>query len=366
MTQNIDRLDFSYRNIVDLTGTFDPSTGELSILGRSTEQFALENGGNLSDDDRAALAADLSSATRADRDEMTERVTEAADAAAELPEDYAALGRYAEATEDGAIGEGFKGQRVLAAQETMIARGYELGEAGADGYWGPETQTAYEAYRADGHPALHLAPGAEEEVDAAEAVEDEPEATVDAGATARRFASASDRSGDFDPEGAAETLLDLDNASMAEVRDELETSGRPIGERIDAMEGDFLGQFAIAGRDTHYLDFMRRVSSGRRNEGDAARATPESVDAYERRLVGALEGRDTEVVNQIFAEASDEQLAELDRRFRGEGVWDADGDVLRYDEGLADYVRAITHGTLDGGGAHEHALLYRLRGATES
>ncbi|MEQ9501961.1 MAG: peptidoglycan-binding domain-containing protein [Deltaproteobacteria bacterium] len=363
MTQNIDRLDFSYRNIVDLTGTFDPSTGELSILGRSTEQFALENGGNLSDDDRAALAADLSLATRADRDDMTERVTEAADAEAELPEDYTAQGRYAEATAEGAIGEGFKGERVRTVQETLTSRGYDLGESGVDGYWGPETQTAYEAYQADGHPALHLAPGAEEEV---EAVEDESEVTVDAGATARRFASASDRSGAFDPEGAAETLLDLDNASMAAVRDELETSGRPIGERIDAMEGDFLGQFAIAGRDTHYLDFMRRVSSGRRNEGDAARATPESVDAYERRLVGALEGRDTEVVNQIFAEASDEQLAELDRRFRGEGVWDADGDVLRYDEGLADYVRAITHGTLDGGGAHEHALLYRLRGATES
>ncbi len=369
MTQNIDRLDFRIRTTFDLQGTFEPDSGQIRILGAQTRQFAIDEAGALSASDMDALRQELAGTTASDVDEMVDRVAEDADAAPELPEAYRTQGRFTEATPDVAIGEGFKGERVRGIQEQLRTDGYDLGEGGVDGLWGPDTQTAYDAYVADGRPALDLGgPAAEEaeeaeEVDAADASEAEEAPSVDAGAEARRFARASDRSGDFDPEGAAETLLGLDNASMSEVRSELGRSGRSMDDRIAAMEGDFLGQFAIAGRDAHYIDFMQRVAAGERNEGDAAEATPERVDAYERRLVNALESRDTGALNAVFAEASDAQIAALDQRFANDGVWNRDGSVLQYEEGLADYVRAMTHGTLDGGGAHESALLFRLQQA---
>lgn len=369
-TQNIDRLDFRLRTTIDLQGTYEPDSGNFRILGAETRQMLVDDAGVLSAADRDALQRELLGTTASDVDAMTDRVAASADTAPTRPEDYTTLGRFTEATDDVAIGEGFKGERVRTIQEQLQTDGYDLGAHGVDGMWGPDTQTAYEAYVADGRPALDLGgpaaePEAVEDPDAASSDADAEMPEVDTGAAARSFARASDPSGDFDPNGAAETLLGLDNAAMAEVRTELETSGRPIGERLTGMEqSDFFGMFSMAGNDAHYIDFMQRVAAGRRNEGDAAAATPERVDAYERRLVNALPGQNTTSLNTVFAQASNEQLAELDRRFREEGVWNRDGSVLQYEDGLADYVRAMVHGTSnDRGGAHETALLFRLQQA---
>lgn len=44
----------------------------------------------------------------------------------------------------GALREGSKGQGVKDLQDLLLKQGYDLGPKGADGYWGPKTEAAYQ------------------------------------------------------------------------------------------------------------------------------------------------------------------------------------------------------------------------------
>ncbi len=156
-------LDVTRLNGTSFNGSIDPDSGQLTLEGTriTVDHFRFE--GNLEDAERAGLLAGATD-TGLDVAEGADRVAELADgddAAATTPDpelpsanyarpDSYANGVYAEAASAEEVGEGMKGEHVRARQQELADAGYDLGEHGVDGFWGPDTQAAWTDYQANG------------------------------------------------------------------------------------------------------------------------------------------------------------------------------------------------------------------------
>lgn len=371
---NNNNIRFSATRLQHLEGSYNTETGELSALGVDAQAFAIQNGGNLTEAEREQFQQALAD-NGIDLEGMTDRVAARADEETrttrtttnEPPEGYAE-GRYTEASSDADLREGFRGERVRNFQQELADAGYDLGEHGVDGFWGPDTQAAYEKYLADGGES----PRAERQISRDERPADEV---------------ADDLHEDFnethmldptpDTDDISSTLENLDNEQVQDVDREMrENHDTTLSDEIEDMDENFLGindPFAIAGDNEDYKDLMQEMARGERNEGDRASADPALVDAYADKLLGArnqpgfgwmpegLNGTNEEAINDVFGRASDEQLRALDRQFRA-GITDEDGNVTQFDDGLEGYINAEIEG-FGFGSDHRDALLLRLNRA---
>jgi peptidoglycan hydrolase-like protein with peptidoglycan-binding domain len=283
--------------------------------------------GSLTPREIQASQADLRANANADTTATREQVAERANA----PAGYRENGRYTEAAADGEVGEGYRGDRVRQVQQQLVDGGYLTGDNAVDGYWGPQTQAAYERMQS----AQRGQQGSDE------LVRDIRNADTDA--INRRLATSS-------------------NAELREIDSRLPRNGD--GTYSTRLGGD------LRGDDSDYVDFSNRLLQGRRNEGSDARADSPQTDDFQNQLLNARIdpfwggivgngngwGTDEAAINQVFSRASHAQLMEIDRRLRT-GVRDQSGSTVQFNDGLAGLIRSEI-----GDGAHREALLEQLRG----
>lgn len=173
-------LDLTSLSRTNVTGTFDPDSGQVTLEGTrmTVDHFRFE--GNLADAERAGLLAGATDPAL-DVADGTDRIAEMADtgdadaatppalpsANYARPESYA-NGVYTEAASAEEVGEGMKGEHVRARQQELADAGYDLGEHGVDGYWGPDTQAAWTQYQGnDRRPMSEVEADADADADAA-------------------------------------------------------------------------------------------------------------------------------------------------------------------------------------------------------
>jgi hypothetical protein len=387
-------INFSATRLQHLQGAFDTKTGKITDFG-FVDATALGVRGNLSEGDLKKLQDELRKTSGADTTAIQEKVAERADGTkkAELPEGYKS-GRYTEAKTDADLREGFRGGKVTEFQQKLKDLGYDLGDGGkdkngVDGYWGPKTQKAYEAYMAD--------TGTGKKADAAKTTDGKTAdaKTVDGKKTdatgtprqetidsVRNEANTRSKYGKVeDPaETAKELAQDIRAGNTDDINKTLTNTRNADMKKIDAnmprdangnyttaLAGDRMNPFGVDGNDADYADLGNRMLKGNRNEGADAAANGKVVDEYAKRLLEAreqpgigrylpsfMDGTDENKMNDVFATASGAQLRELDRRFK-EGIKDDAGNVVKYDDGLRGYIKSEI-----GDGAHQKLLLDQL------
>jgi hypothetical protein len=372
-------------------GVFDRETGRVRDL-RLIDVNALQIQGDLSQRDLQRLQGELRDTTGADTTSTRERIATRADQTSTSdvrpPDQYTRYGRYTEATSDADLREGFSGDRVRAEQERLRDLGYDLGTTGpngdgVDGFWGPKMQNAYEQYLSDTRNGTTRRTSDDEDSTSSsnpgiDSLRNQADGRIRY-TDERPDRIANDLDRDFnrtnalgdptpDVDNITETMTSMDNERTRQVDEELQRDGgASLRDRFEQMDDSPLGindPFAIAGDNSDYIDFMQRNADARRNEGDDAAAETPVTDEYERTLLRARTdpnwglwdgaGTDENSINHVFSRASGAQLTELDRRFR-EGVTQENGDVIKYEGGLREYIESEI-----GEGAHRDALLAQL------
>jgi hypothetical protein len=357
-------------------GTFNRETGRISDL-RLVDVNALEIQGDFNQRDLQRIQGQLRDTAGADTTATRERIAEKTETSrtteTRAPADYTRLGRYSEARTDADLREGFRGDKIKSEQQRLKDQGYltdevdpKTGKAkeSVDGFWGPRTQAAYERFQADQKTIK----------------KDEP--ARDTGSTPAGINALRTESGDrtkyqavTDPkETAKELAQDIRAGNTDDINNVLTNTRNADMQQIDRnlprdANGNYTTPLAdVRGNDSDYADLGNRMLRGQRNEGTDAAANGKVVDEYADKLVrstwntgmgwapGFMNGTNEGLMNDVFSKASGAQLAELDRRIKGDGIRDADGNVFKHADGLRGLVTSEV-----GEGAHRDLLLAQLR-----
>jgi hypothetical protein len=387
------QIRFSGVNARGFEGTFDTRTGRINNL-TLVDLNALNIQGDFNQRDLQRLQTELRNTNGTDTTGTRERIAERTETTTVRPPDaYTNGGRYTEARTDADLREGFRGDRVRTEQQRLKDLGYDLGTSGADGngvdgFWGPNTQRAYDQYLADtgrrnngnttnnGNSTVTTNGNSQQsDIDALRT--DSANRTRYTTETPQRLATnltddlnRTNALGDPTPntDGITRTVTGMNNETIRQTDAELQRNGgASMSDRFDAMDDGIFGindPFAIRGDNSDYIDFMKRNAGANRMEGDNAAANSPVTDEYQRSLLRARtdptwalvkgNGTDENSINHVFSRASGAQLAELDRRFRA-GITDEDGERVQFDNGLRGYIESEI-----GEGAHRDALLAQL------
>jgi peptidoglycan hydrolase-like protein with peptidoglycan-binding domain len=289
--------------------------------------------GDFSPRDIQRVQGELRNTAGADTSATREQIAEQADATtSQAPEAYTTNGRYTEAATDADARLGFRGDRVRAVQQRLVDEGHLTGENAVDGFWGPQTQAAYERSQA-GQRADQTTQNLTRDI----------------------------RSGNTD--AINQTLSTASNRELREI-------DRRLPRNNDGTYSTPLPN--VNGDDSDYADFSNMMLRGDRNEGTAARADARVIDRFQDQILrarvspfsremgathnigSAWNGTDEDAINRVFSQASSAQLQALDQRIR-RGVRDENGEMVRFNDGLAGLVRSEI-----GAGAHRDALLAQL------
>ncbi len=325
----------------EVNGTFNPATNEIKLERGSAENAWLhKNGaGNLSDAEQDKIRTALADKEKTDLEPAKQRVAEASEKKWD--------GRYSREKEGEEIGLGQKGDRVRAKQQELVDAGYDIGKTGAakngvDGFWGDRTEKAWQQLQ---------------------------------GKSAKSVDHDLDRS---DPVDASAKLNELSDKEVKAVDEKVkEQTGKDLKTEIDGMDkvGPIRNPFAIKGNNADMRDFLQEQANGERNEGPQGEAKGAVMEQLQRNLLESRTdpnfgfakgwGTDEHKLNRVIANASNAQLAELDRRLKT-GIKDGN-DTVRYDDGLRGFINGeIGNGFLGLGSDHREALLARVDQALDS
>jgi hypothetical protein len=384
-------IKFSGTRLQHIEGNYNPTTGQLSDV-RLLDARQLNIQGNLSEGEIQRFQNQLRSTDGADTTATRERIADRADAntttqrTQQPPAEYTRNGRYTEARTDADLREGFKGDRVRTEQQRLFDQGYlkpgENGKNPVDGFWGPQTQAAYERFQAD-QRAIRPNDNTNPDSTTTDRTTTDRTATTNTpeGVTQLRTEAGNRTSYQpvTDPEQTTRELVqDIRAGNTDDVTGRLTNSTNADLREIDRRlprnsDGTYATRYPnVAGDDSDYADFTQRMLRGNRNEGPDARADSRQVDDFQDQLLrarvspfsrgigatanieSAWNGTDENAINQVFSRASGAQLAALDQRIR-QGVRDENGDLVKFDNGLRGLIEKEI-----GPGAHRDALLAQL------
>jgi hypothetical protein len=386
-------IRFSGTRLQQLDGNYNPQTGQISDL-RLLDARQLNIQGNLSEGELQRFQTQLRNTEGADTSATRERIADRADNTNQTqrtppPAEYTRSGRYTEARTDADLREGFRGDRVRTEQQRLFDQGYlkpaENGKNPVDGFWGPQTQAAYERFQADQRA---IRPN-----DSTTTRTNNPDTTTTTNgdrttqtntpdSVQRLRTEAGNRTG-YQPvtnpdETSRELVQDIRAGNTDDVTNRLTNSTnadlRQIDQRLPRnADGTYATEFPdVAGNDSDYADFTQRMLRGNRNEGADASAASRQVDDFQDQILrsrvspfsrgigatsnieNAWNGTDEASINNVFARASGAQLAALDQRIR-QGVRDENGDLVKFDNGLRGLIEKEI-----GPGAHRDALFAQL------
>jgi hypothetical protein len=316
----------------EVRGTFDPATGRTTFENTNEAKWLFRNGaGNLGEAERSKIREALAERPpdKIDVAPMKDRVAQAAEKKWD--------GRYTPERPGEEVGLGSKGDRVRTRQQELVDNGYDIGNTGkakngVDGYWGDRTERAWKEY------------SAKKAGDTAESVtgdleNDSPDA-VD----------------------ASKKLNALSNSEVAAVDTKMkEQTGDGLEDQVAKMDG-------VPGNNADMRDWLQLRADGTRFEGPAAAAEGPAMEQLQRGLLESRTdprwgmrdgwGTDEKRLNRVLHDASDAQLAELDRRLRT-GIQDG-STKIRFDDGLRGFIDSEV-----GGGAHRDSLMARVKHALE-